>query len=974
MSGSLTFHFIITAMKPLKIPLFVVGMLAPFLLTAQSLHLTGSSPANHSLNVPLTTTVSFTFDYPLEPGVASLDSIGDRFLAVPVDKVTIHSLSLSADARMLHATVTHQPDADITWAFFGLRATTGQIMNDFHTVTYTTAAAWAPGSIQGRLVTPDRPAAEYYKTVVMLLTDLSFMNGSEGDGPDDEMRYAVVSDPSTGAYSFASVKPGSYYILAMSFPDLREDMEPFAYATLTDSSNEPIPIVVSDVAITGLDLQMKPMEFGEPDPADPADALDVYGLVRAHMAIHAPSAEPIVMESGMPSQVSRGEYHDWMVAYFNAADSMLFFVYANVVEVLDVEAIPFRDMQFDEPLPVPLSTIKRIPQTFVGSRAAFQTALMNGLGEQLALPFNDVQVRMALSHLYFEYPDLVTIDSNPYWAIKYKGQGWNGGVDLDFLVDAVTGAFLGKQENEVSPQNPLQVTIMEPMSGSGNVPLQTGVRFSFNDPIRPETFNMDSYTDTWIVFPRDKVTINGVFFTDNNRTVIFDVTHSGNGDYTWLLFGVRGQDGQMMSQPGLLTYTTAPGLAPYKVEGSLMWPPEMNVPDPANTTTLVMLFKSPDYFLNGMEGPPSDVAYVGTLLPEGWNFSVGRVRPGTYYPAVFVMPKPADTDGLLAVGFLPDQDGRPLPIQVGTGSITGLQLRMFNADMGGEHHPIDVSAVVDGVRAAVNAQGTGAVLLTLWGREEIQRPTLPTGMSYDWGFVFYEPDTDTVQVVQVHSGGMFAVDRFHISSIPEEERMPAELVQPLPSGFISSGHAVNTALTNGLAQLIHFAPYDAWMQVRYELNRFYFLYPGVMNADSPPFWRIQFNAERWGSGDQLLWSQEALYLVNAIDGSLIHQTLSTDLEDADAPDAIRLEQNYPNPFNPSTVIGYSVGTQDLASLPVRLTVYDVLGREVAVLVDGWMPAGRHSVTFDASDLPSGVYLYRLVAGGQTLQRKLTLIR
>jgi hypothetical protein len=89
---------------------------------------------------------------------------------------------------------------------------------------------------------------------------------------------------------------------------------------------------------------------------------------------------------------------------------------------------------------------------------------------------------------------------------------------------------------------------------------------------------------------------------------------------------------------------------------------------------------------------------------------------------------------------------------------------------------------------------------------------------------------------------------------------------------------------------------------------------------------------------------------------------------------MELEQNYPNPFNPSTQIRFTVGTQDLASLPVRLAVYDVLGREIAVLVDGPMSAGAHSVNFDASNLTSGVYLYKLEAGGMTQTKRMTLVK
>jgi hypothetical protein len=103
-------------------------------------------------------------------------------------------------------------------------------------------------------------------------------------------------------------------------------------------------------------------------------------------------------------------------------------------------------------------------------------------------------------------------------------------------------------------------------------------------------------------------------------------------------------------------------------------------------------------------------------------------------------------------------------------------------------------------------------------------------------------------------------------------------------------------------------------------------------------------------------------------------TITSTERGPDAPLAFALGQNVPNPFNPTTVIGFTVGTQDLASLHTRLTVYDMLGREVAVLVDGVMSAGSHSVTFDGSGLASGVYLYRLESGGKVLSRKFTLIK
>ena len=91
---------------------------------------------------------------------------------------------------------------------------------------------------------------------------------------------------------------------------------------------------------------------------------------------------------------------------------------------------------------------------------------------------------------------------------------------------------------------------------------------------------------------------------------------------------------------------------------------------------------------------------------------------------------------------------------------------------------------------------------------------------------------------------------------------------------------------------------------------------------------------------------------------------------AEMPLVFGLDQNYPNPFNPTTVIGYQISEIGRT----RLAIYDVLGREVAVLVDGVMPAGQHSVTFDGKDLASGMYIYKLQSGDKVLSRKFTLIK
>jgi hypothetical protein len=88
------------------------------------------------------------------------------------------------------------------------------------------------------------------------------------------------------------------------------------------------------------------------------------------------------------------------------------------------------------------------------------------------------------------------------------------------------------------------------------------------------------------------------------------------------------------------------------------------------------------------------------------------------------------------------------------------------------------------------------------------------------------------------------------------------------------------------------------------------------------------------------------------------------------PQTAGLSQNYPNPFNPVTNIGYKVATRDRVSLKV----YDLLGREIASLVNEVKSPGSYDVTWEATGISSGVYLYRLTAGDFVETRKLVLVR
>jgi hypothetical protein len=123
------------------------------------------------------------------------------------------------------------------------------------------------------------------------------------------------------------------------------------------------------------------------------------------------------------------------------------------------------------------------------------------------------------------------------------------------------------------------------------------------------------------------------------------------------------------------------------------------------------------------------------------------------------------------------------------------------------------------------------------------------------------------------------------------------------------------------------------------------------------FWRIR-TVNSYGFGD---WSSVRSF----------ETKIGTSLSDPDhIPVTFRLEQNYPNPFNPTTNIVFHLPEQSV----VKLEVYNILGHLVARLADNVMPAGVHTIQFDATGLPSGTYLYRLSTPVFSEIRKLVLIK
>ena len=161
----------------------------------------------------------------------------------------------------------------------------------------------------------------------------------------------------------------------------------------------------------------------------------------------------------------------------------------------------------------------------------------------------------------------------------------------------------------------------------------------------------------------------------------------------------------------------------------------------------------------------------------------------------------------------------------------------------------------------------------------------------------------------------------------------------------------------------------------------------LLLADDGLIYRQEYWTEKFGK----LGSQDFGGVLDDLQGCVINGiaygdtsfTIVSVEDEFGSPSNFYLAQNYPNPFNPTTKIKYTIPTPPVSSPLVKgrtkegfvtLKVYDVLGNEIATLVNEEKPAGEYEVEFDATGLPSGVYFYQLRAGNFVETKKMVLLK
>jgi len=161
---------------------------------------------------------------------------------------------------------------------------------------------------------------------------------------------------------------------------------------------------------------------------------------------------------------------------------------------------------------------------------------------------------------------------------------------------------------------------------------------------------------------------------------------------------------------------------------------------------------------------------------------------------------------------------------------------------------------------------------------------------------------------------------------------------------------------------IEISQYGISIEHQYTYNTTYVL-NSILHSDETYDWRVR--AWKVDCGTPSDWSSIWHFTTTSGDRPFLHG-----INNSFIPESFTLLQNYPNPFNPVTNIKFSIPRSSF----VKINVFDITGKEVTKLVNENMNAGSYTVDFNASDLATGVYLYRIDADGFTDVKKMMLIK
>jgi hypothetical protein len=480
-----------------------------------------------------------------------------------------------------------------------------------------------------------------------------------------------------------------------------------------------------------------------------------------------------------------------------------------------------------------------------------------------------------------------------------------------------------------------------PADNATNVPLDVTVKVWFSAPI-----DTTSPFSPFYGFLTSIDTLVGQWYSADADTAYFHVRLAPSRAYFIAFYWLPGQG--ELPVPYTVQLTTGSSFTGTTVSGKVT----------SNSGAL-----SPAYALVGLSDVAvgnSDPHFVaGGVADADGNYTIPHVANGTFYPITAI-----DVNGN---GSIDPSSGDAVGIGEGivvSGSpLTGVNLVLMASN------PISYYTALDSALTFQAANLPGSVL-----RRVVSWSVDSAGQSGEgWEFHYLTPSSGIVSEVRVDpflGSGFRTADFWVTQSVP----LLRNLTNP-SSAANSSTFLTNCEASGGAAFRHQVPPQNSQFRCLAQLGQLIYAdYPWNGVTDSiGMYWMAKYQFEVQATPDSSYPVKQMWFVGNFSTGAIM-STLGVNDPSSGVPASFSLDQNYPNPFNPSTTIRYQIS--DISNL--KLAVYDLLGRELAVLVDGRQEPGMYQVTWNATHAASGVYFYRLFAAGNgttfVSTRKMVLAR
>jgi hypothetical protein len=486
----------------------------------------------------------------------------------------------------------------------------------------------------------------------------------------------------------------------------------------------------------------------------------------------------------------------------------------------------------------------------------------------------------------------------------------------------------------------LTVTSSTPADGATGVPRTTTVSFTFSAPI-DTTQNYGG--EIGYLSNIDTITAQG--YSADRRTVSLSVRLAADRVYFVCVYWAPGDGGAKMEVPQAFRFTTASAFPStgYEVSGTISG----GTTGVSPSNALVALTSSPIG-----NNKPDFIA--GAVADAGGAFAFPGLPAGTYYPVAI---KDFNQDGQLDPG-----KGDPIaigdPITVVNSSVSGVNLafQMFG--------PLTYEAAFESA-AAIPASSipTDRVLHMVYSWD-----LDTTGRSTNWTFNYSSPSTG-----KFYSAYVGVMDK-RVEELTADKAAWFKDRKPIVSpATVAEPESIIVRTENGGGRTWRLFANKGGLIFKISMTLGYLRNSqfSEMSFDtSQIYWGVEYCLGTQPTPDSFATVSSKKFVVDIVTGNMVSVTGVEDRGSEGVATGYVLAQNYPNPFNPSTTIQFSIENSEFTSLKV----YDLLGREVAVLANEKMAAGAHEVRFDGTGLAGGVYFYRIQAGDFVQTNRLVLLK